>query len=66
MIRLDASGRPQVDYICGACAADLGGGWPKGYQATFHVDKCGACERQRTVCATHNYIWRGCRGGNCE
>ena len=49
-------------YICGSCALENAGKWPKGHVATFHSDKCGWCEEICAVTAPHNWgypIYKG-------
>lgn len=59
-------GMPKVAWVCGSCAYELGAGWHPGHLATFHVDECGVCKRQRAVTEPRDYLWNGCNGGNCE
>lgn len=38
-------------WVCGECAEEAGGKWPKGHVATVNCLRCGVCERE--TCVTH-------------
>lgn len=62
-------GMPKVAWICASCAKNLGGEFPGGHCATFHVGACGVCGGDKAVTEPSDYIWyssAGCVGGDCE
>lgn len=64
-MRTAPNGMPMVAWICGACAAEAGGGTDTERCSTMHVGECGVCKRQRVVTEPRDYVWTGCRGGDC-
>lgn len=46
-------------YLCGKCAEELGGVWPKGHCATSHEGKCDCCEEIRGLCHHDDWNWPG-------
>lgn len=41
--------RPYPDWICHTCGQEFGRGMPEGHVATWHVGKCGICNKQTEV-----------------
>jgi len=46
-----------VGYLCGECAEKLGGKWPEGHCATFHVDMCEICGEQKSLANVGDWNW---------
>lgn len=42
-------------YLCGDCADENGGKWPKGHVATFHAGKCNICGKEASLCCATDY-----------
>jgi len=44
-------------YICKDCAKVLGGVWPKGHVATFHINECDCCGRKTSLASVGDWNW---------
>ena len=44
-------------YICSVCAHALGGKWPKGHVATFHIGLCDNCNNRCSLACWSDWNW---------
>jgi hypothetical protein len=47
----------RAKYMCGDCAENLGGRWPRGHRATFHPAICPICKHTRAVASWDDWNW---------
>lgn len=47
----------ELQYICGDCAYILGGKWPKGHVATFHLSICENCKQNTSLAHWSDWNW---------
>ncbi len=46
-----------VEYICAACAKELGGTVPENHMATMHVGMCDACCTDQVISNVGDWDW---------
>lgn len=49
----------QVDWICPQCAYENGAKPFKKHLATFHLNTCGVCRKEKQVTEPRDFDWRG-------
>ena len=46
-----------LSYLCRKCAEELGGTWPEGHAATFHVAECPICNKTAGLANVGDWDW---------
>lgn len=52
-----AEGARKAGYLCGECAENLGGRWPRGHRATFHGNICPVCLEVKMLASWDDWNW---------
>ncbi len=47
----------RAGYLCGGCAENLGGVWPRRHRATFHGAECPICRESKRLAAWDDWEW---------
>ena len=57
LAKANAESAIRAGYLCGQCAENLGGKWPKGHRASFHPAKCPICKDCRPIACWDDWNW---------